>query len=83
MIKDTKIYIAGINGMVGSAIMRRLKFEGYGNIIGPTSKELDLTNQSAVNDFLNRERPEYLFLAAAKVGGIYMLIIFTPQTLFI
>lgn len=71
MIKDSKIYIAGINGMVGSAIRRRLEAEGYSNIIGPTSKELDLTNQSAVDEFLDSERPEYVFLAAAKVGGIY------------
>ncbi len=71
VIKDSKIYIAGINGMVGSAISGRLELEGYRNIIGPTSKELDLTNQSAVDEFLDRERPEYLFLAAAKVGGIY------------
>lgn len=71
MIKDSKIYIAGINGMVGAAIKRRLQAEGYNNIIGPTSKELDLTNQSAVNDFLKREKPEYVFLAAAKVGGIH------------
>lgn len=71
MIKDSKVYIAGINGMVGSAIKRRLEAEGYSNIIGPTSKELDLTNQSAVNEFISKERPEYLFLAAAKVGGIY------------
>lgn len=71
MEKNAKIYIAGINGMVGSAIKRRLQAEGYSNIIGPTSKELDLIDQSAVTDFFNMERPEYLFLAAAKVGGIY------------
>lgn len=71
MEKNAKIYIAGINGMVGSAIKRRLQAEGYSAIIGPTSKELDLTDKSAVTDFFNRERPEYLFLAAAKVGGIY------------
>ena len=57
--------------MVGSAIKRRLQAEGYSAIIGPTSKELDLTDKLAVTDFFNRERPEYLFLAAAKVGGIY------------
>lgn len=71
MDKISKIYIAGIQGMVGSAIKRRLQSEGFKNIIGHTSKELDLTNQAAVNDFLNMERPEYLFLAAAKVGGIH------------
>src|SRR4030065_1791371 len=71
MYKDARIYIAGINGMVGSAIKRRLQADGYSNIIGPTSKELDLTDQSAVNEFISKERPGYLFLAAAKVGGIY------------
>ncbi len=71
MEKKSKVYIAGINGMVGSAIRRRLESDGYKNIIGPASKELDLTNQAAVNEFLDKERPEYLFLAAAKEGGIY------------
>ncbi|HLE87873.1 MAG TPA: GDP-L-fucose synthase [Candidatus Brocadiaceae bacterium] len=71
MDKNSKIYIAGIYGMVGSAIKRRLQSEGYINIIGHTSKELDLTNQDAVNSFMLSERPEYVFLAAAKVGGIY------------
>lgn len=71
MEKNAKIYIAGINGMVGSAVKRRLLAEGYGNIIGPTSKELDLTDKSAVTDYFDRKRPEYVFLAAAKVGGIY------------
>jgi len=71
MDKNSKIYIAGIYGMVGSAIKRRLQSEGYINIIGHTSKELDLTDQDAVNSFMLSERPEYVFLAAAKVGGIY------------
>ena len=71
MDKNSKIYIAGIYGMVGSAIKRRLQSEGYINIIGHTSKELDLTKQDAVNSFMLSERPEYVFLAAAKVGGIY------------
>lgn len=71
MDKNSKIYIAGIYGMVGSAIKRRLQSEGYINIIGHTSKELDLTSQDAVNSFMLSERPEYVFLAAAKVGGIY------------
>ena len=71
MEKNAKIYIAGINGMVGSAIKHRLRGDGYSNIIGPASKELDLTKQSAVNEFISKERPEYLFLTAAKVGGIY------------
>jgi GDP-L-fucose synthase len=70
MQKDSKIYIAGHNGMVGSAIYRKLKNEGFINIITRSSKELDLINQSAVNDFFNTEKPEYVFIAAAKVGGI-------------
>jgi GDP-L-fucose synthase len=69
--KNSKIYIAGINGMVGSAIKRRLESEEFKNIIGPSSKELDLTNQNAVYQFLEKEKPDYLFLAAALVGGIY------------
>lgn len=65
-----KIYIAGHRGMVGSAIMRNLQKQGYGNIITRTSTELDLRNQQAVTDFFAKEKPEYVFLAAAKVGGI-------------
>jgi GDP-L-fucose synthase len=68
---NSKIYVAGHRGMVGSAIVRKLCEEGYTNIIGKTSSELDLTIQADVNDFFERERPEYVFLAAAKVGGIY------------
>ena len=71
MDKNSKIFIAGINGMVGSAIKRRLLSEGFTNVAGHSSKDLDLTNQSAVNDFFQREKPQYLFLAAARVGGIY------------
>lgn len=70
MQKDAKIYIAGHRGMVGSAIVRKLKTEGYNNLVLRTSQELDLRNQQAVNDFFATERPEYIFLAAAKVGGI-------------
>ncbi len=70
MKKDSKIYIAGHNGMVGSAILRKLKKEGYTNFVLRTSKELDLTNQLAVSNFFKIEQPEYVFLAAAKVGGI-------------
>jgi len=70
MIKDAKIYIAGHRGMVGSAIIRRLKKDGYSNFITRTSAELDLRNQEAVNSFFATERPDYVFLAAAKVGGI-------------
>ena len=65
-----KIYIAGHRGMVGSAIMRNLQKQGYSNIITKTSAELDLRNQQAVTDFFAKEKPEYVFLAAAKVGGI-------------
>jgi len=67
---DAKIYVAGSRGLVGSAIVRRLQAEGYNNIIERTSQELDLRNQVLVDDFFRVERPEYIFLAAAKVGGI-------------
>ncbi len=71
MNKTDKIYIAGHRGMVGSAIKSKLEKEGFQNIITRTSKELDLTNQKAVNDFFESEKPKYVFLAAAKVGGIH------------
>ena len=70
MNNDSKIYVAGHRGMVGSAIIRELERQGYNNIITRTHKELDLCNQQAVNDFFEAEKPEYVFLAAAKVGGI-------------
>ncbi|HEY6505828.1 MAG TPA: GDP-L-fucose synthase [Chitinophagaceae bacterium] len=70
MEKNSKIYVAGHRGMVGSAILRQLKQEGFANLILRTSSELDLRNQQAVNDFFAKEKPEYVFLAAAKVGGI-------------
>jgi GDP-L-fucose synthase len=70
MEKNSRIYIAGHKGMVGSAIKRRLEKEGYSNFIERTSQELDLRNQQAVNTFFQAEKPEYVFLAAAKVGGI-------------
>jgi len=70
MNKLDKIYVAGHRGLVGSAIVRRLKSAGYSNLIIRTSKELDLRNQQAVNDFFEREKPDYVFLAAARVGGI-------------
>jgi GDP-L-fucose synthase len=70
MNKDSKIYVAGHNGMVGSAIVRKLKSEGYSNFILKSSKELDLRNQQDVTDFFKNEKPEFVFLAAAKVGGI-------------
>jgi GDP-L-fucose synthase len=71
MEKTAKIYVAGLYGMVGSAIARKLEAAGYRNILGHSSKELDLTSQSAVFDFFKKEKPDYVFLAAAKVGGIY------------
>jgi GDP-L-fucose synthase len=67
---NSKIYIAGHRGMVGSAIVRRLQKEGFSNFVFRTSEELDLRNQQAVTDFFITEKPEYVFLAAAKVGGI-------------
>tara|TARA_B100000809_G_C15117446_1_gene522994 strand:+ start:588 stop:1532 length:945 start_codon:yes stop_codon:yes gene_type:complete len=70
MNKTAKIYIAGHRGMVGSAIVRKLKADGFTNLVFKTSSELDLTNQQAVNDFFKTEKPHYVFLAAAKVGGI-------------
>ena len=68
---DAKIYVAGHRGLVGSAIVRNLEAKGYKNIIYRTHKELDLTNQEAVRTFFEEEKPEYVFLAAAKVGGIH------------
>ena len=70
MNKKDKIYIAGHRGMVGSAILRALQAQGYSNFLLRTSGELDLRNQQAVADFFAREKPDYVFLAAAKVGGI-------------
>jgi GDP-L-fucose synthase len=70
MNKDSKIYIAGHRGLVGSAILKNLQEKGYHNIVTRTHKELDLTNQVAVETFFSEENPEYVFLAAAKVGGI-------------
>jgi GDP-L-fucose synthase len=68
--KNAKIFVAGHRGMVGSAILRKLQAEGFTNLIIRTSAELDLRNQQAVTDFFKQEKPEYVFLAAAKVGGI-------------
>src|SRR6201986_744214 len=70
MEKSAKIYIAGHRGMVGSAIHRKLLKEGYANIVTRTSSELDLRRQQDVEDFFTQEKPDYVFLAAAKVGGI-------------
>lgn len=71
MEKNSKIYVAGHRGLVGAAIVRNLESKGYSNIITRIHKELDLTDQQAVRRFFEEERPEYVFLAAAKVGGIY------------
>ncbi|HYG18509.1 MAG TPA: GDP-L-fucose synthase, partial [Ohtaekwangia sp.] len=70
MEKDAKIYVAGSNGMVGSAIVRKLRSEGYENLVLRSSSELDLRNQLATADFFQASKPEYVFMAAAKVGGI-------------
>ena len=70
MEQTAKIYIAGHRGMVGSGLERKLRKEGYNNIVTRTSAELDLRNQQDVNDFFEKEKPEYVILAAAKVGGI-------------
>jgi len=70
MIKTSKIYVAGHRGLVGSAILKNLTSKGFSNIVTRTHAELDLTNQQAVAEFFAQEKPEYVFLAAAKVGGI-------------
>ena len=70
MEKNSKIYIAGHRGLVGSAIVRKLQKEGYQNLLLRTSSEVDLRDQQAVKDFFEKEKPEYVFMAAAKVGGI-------------
>jgi GDP-L-fucose synthase len=71
MEKNAKIYIAGHRGMVGSGLERKLRKKGYNNIVTRTSSDLDLRNQQAVNDFFEKEKPAYVILAAAKVGGIH------------
>jgi GDP-L-fucose synthase len=70
MTPDSKIYVAGHRGLVGSALLRNLKAKGYGNVLTCTHAELELTDQQAVAEFLEKEKPDYIFLAAAKVGGI-------------
>ncbi|MDH5693342.1 MAG: GDP-L-fucose synthase [Gammaproteobacteria bacterium] len=71
MEKDAKIYIAGHNGLVGSAICRRLQADGYSNLLLRSSKQLDLRDQGQVRAFFSQEKPDYVFMAAAKVGGIH------------
>ena len=70
MYKEAKIYVAGHRGLVGSAIVRKLRQEGFSNLLTATSKELDLREQAATRDFFAQQRPDYVFLAAARVGGI-------------
>ena len=79
---NSKIYIAGHRGMVGGAILRNLTAKGFKNIITRTSAELDLRNQAAVNDFFATEKPDYIFLAAARVGGIYANNTFRAEFLY-
>jgi GDP-L-fucose synthase len=80
--KNSKIYVAGHNGMVGSAIVRKLKREGFSNIVFRNSSELDLTNQQKVNDFFEEQKPDYVFLAAAKVGGIHANNVFRADFIY-
>lgn len=82
MKKDSKIYIAGHRGMVGSAIMRKLALDGYSNLIGKTSAELDLSNQMNVDQFFKQEKPEVVVLAAAKVGGILANSLYPSEFLY-
>ena len=82
MKKESKIYVAGHRGMVGSAIIRNLKSRGFSNIITRRSSELDLRQQSATNAFFTAEKPEYVFLAAAKVGGILANNIYRGEFLY-
>lgn len=82
MEKSSKIYVAGHKGMVGSAIMRKLNAEGYHNLVLRTSSELDLRNQAAVENFFAQEKPEYVVLAAAKVGGILANNVFRAEFLY-
>ncbi|MEP7262883.1 MAG: GDP-L-fucose synthase [Bacteroidota bacterium] len=82
MNKNSKVYVAGHRGMVGSAIVRKLKTEGFDNIISRTSSEVDLRNQQEVFDFFEDAKPEYVFLAAAKVGGIVANNIYRAEFLY-
>ncbi len=82
MDKSSKIYVAGHRGMVGSAIIRKLNAEGFNNLIVRNSNELDLRNQEAVSKFFESEKPEYVFMAAAKVGGIMANNIYRAEFLY-
>ena len=68
---NDKIYIAGHRGLVGSAVLRNLESKGFNNLLTKSHKDLDLTNQTKVKNFFEKEKPDYVILAAAKVGGIY------------
>jgi GDP-L-fucose synthase len=80
--KHAKIYVAGHRGMVGSAIIRKLQSEGYHNFVFRKSSELDLRNQEAVKTFFESEKPDYVFLAAAKVGGIHANNVYRAEFLY-
>jgi GDP-L-fucose synthase len=82
MEKNSKVFVAGHRGMVGSSIVRKLEQEGFTNILTRTSSELDLCNQQAVNDFFANEKPDFVFLAAAKVGGILANNIYRAEFLY-
>ncbi|MBW1782933.1 MAG: GDP-L-fucose synthase [Deltaproteobacteria bacterium] len=82
MENSSKIYIAGHRGLVGSAIVRRLKYSGYDNLVFRSYEELDLERQEGVEAFFDQERPEYVFLAAAKVGGIYANLTFPAEFIY-
>lgn len=82
MNRGDKVYVAGHNGMVGSAIVRRLKAAGFSNIVSRSSKDLDLRDQLAVKDFFEQEKPVYVFLAAAKVGGILANSVYRAEFLY-
>jgi GDP-L-fucose synthase len=82
MNRDSRIYVAGHRGLVGSAIVRMLQSKGYTNIITRTSRELDLRRQADVEAFFGKERPEYIFLAAAKVGGIVANSTYTAEFIY-
>ncbi len=82
MNKQDKVYVAGHRGMVGSAIVRKLQAEGFTSIVTRTSKELNLIDQQAVRDFFAQEKPAYVFLAAAKVGGIHANNVYRAQFLY-
>lgn len=82
MEKNSKIFVAGHRGMVGSAIVRKLKTEGFHQILTRSSADLDLRNQQAVNEFFETEKPDYVFLAAAKVGGIHANNVYRAQFIY-